>query len=85
LNLLGFRANMKIRTDDLAKLSMPTLVIWGDHDPIGEVDVARAASEAIPNCVLEVLPGGHIPWFGYLDKSARLILDFVLSSYRSLI
>jgi pimeloyl-ACP methyl ester carboxylesterase len=79
LNVLGFRENMKIQTGDLAKLSMPTLVIWGDHDPLGGVDVARVISEAIPNCELEVLPAGHVPQLGHPDKAARLISDFVLS------
>lgn len=78
LNLLGFRPNMKIRTDDLAKLKMPTLVIWGEHDPVGGVDVARAVSKAIPNSVLELLPAGHVPYLGYPEKTAKLILDFML-------
>jgi pimeloyl-ACP methyl ester carboxylesterase len=79
LNVLGFRDNMKIQAGDLAKLSMPTLVIWGDHDPLGGVDVARAVSEAIPNCELEILPVGHVPQLGHPDRAARLISDFVLS------
>ncbi len=79
VNLLGFRHNMKIRTQDLAKLSMPTLLIWGEHDPLGGVDVARAVSKAIPDCVLELMPAGHVPYFGYPEKTAQLILDFVLS------
>lgn len=78
LNPLGFRSKMKIKTDDLAKLKMPTLVIWGKHDPLGGLDVARSVSEAIPNCVLELLPAGHVPFLGYPDKAAKLMLDFVL-------
>ena len=79
LNLLGFRTNMKIRAEDLSKLSMPTLVIWGEKDPLGGADVARAVSEAIPNSQLELLPAGHVPYFGYPKKTAKLISDFVLS------
>jgi len=80
LNLLGFKADMKIRADDLAKLNMPTLVIWGDHDPLGGADVAQAVNEAIPNSQLEMLPAGHVPYLGYPKKAAKLITDFVLSS-----
>ena len=79
LNLLGFRSKMKIRADDLAQLSMPTLVIWGTNDPVGGVDVAQAVSEAIPNCVLELMPTGHVPYFGYPKETAKLISNFVLS------
>ena len=78
-NLPGYRENMKIRTKDLQQLTMPTLLIWGEYDPLGGVDVARAVCEAIPNCVLELLPAGHVPWFGYPEKTAKLIQDFVLS------
>jgi 2-hydroxy-6-oxonona-2,4-dienedioate hydrolase len=77
-NFLGFRTNMKIRAGDLAQLSMPTLMIWGERDPLGTEDVAQAISEAIPNCVLEVLPTGHEPWLGYPVETAKLIQDFVL-------
>jgi pimeloyl-ACP methyl ester carboxylesterase len=79
LNLLGFRASMKIRPADLAKLRMPTLVIWGEHDPLGGADVARAVCEEIPNSVLELLPAGHVPFLGYPEKAAKLMSDFVLS------
>ena len=80
LNLFGFRPEMKIGFDELAGLEMPTLVIWGDHDPVGEVEVAQAVCAAIPNCVLELLPAGHVPYFGHPEKTAKLISDFVLSS-----
>lgn len=78
-NFRGFRTNMKIRAEDLAQLAVPTLMIWGKRDPLGGEDVARAVSEAISNCVLEMLPAGHAPWLGYPDKTAKLIQDFVLS------
>ena len=80
MNFLGFRKNMKIRAEELAQLSMPTLMLWGRRDPLGGADVARAACEAIPNCVLEMLPAGHGPWLGYADKTATLVSQFVLSS-----
>jgi pimeloyl-ACP methyl ester carboxylesterase len=79
LNLLGFKPDMKIQTADLAQLSMPTLVIWGDHDPLGGVDVARSVCEAIPNCTLEIMLAGHVPYRGHPAEAAQLISDFVLS------
>jgi pimeloyl-ACP methyl ester carboxylesterase len=79
LNFLGFKEDMKIRADDLGKLSIPTLMIWGLEDPLGGEKVARAIRELIPNCVLELMPTGHVPWLGYPDKTAKLISDFVLS------
>ena len=68
---------MKISANDLAQLKIPTLLIWGKHDPVGGVDVAQAVRQTIPNCVLELLPTGHVPWLGYPDRTAKHIFDFV--------
>lgn len=84
LNLFGFKASMEIGYDQLAKLKMPTLFIWGERDPLGGEKVARAASEAIPNSELAMLPTGHVPWLGYPDKTAELIFEFMCSAERSL-
>lgn len=46
--------------DDLARLRVPTAVIWGEHDGLFSVEVARAMAAALPHVHLEVLPGcGH--------------------------
>jgi pimeloyl-ACP methyl ester carboxylesterase len=79
MNFLGFRTSMRIRAEDLAQLTMPTLMIWGERDQLGGEDVARPVSEAIPNCVLEMMPTGHGPWLGYPEETAERIRDFVLS------
>lgn len=79
VNLLGWRTKMRIGSDDLAKLSMPTLSICGERDPLGGEDVARGVNQAIPNSMLKLLPAGHIPWFGHPEKTAKLVQDFVLS------
>lgn len=45
---------------DLARLRVPTAVIWGEHDGLFTVEVARAMAAALPHVHLEVLPGcGH--------------------------
>lgn len=80
LDFRGFKPDMKIREEDLARLTMPALVIWGEHDPVGGVDAARAVSAAIPDSRLELLPTGHVPWLGYPEKAAQLVLDFIRSS-----
>ena len=48
------------RTAALSKLSLPTLVIHGDADPLIPIDGGRATARAIPGARLEVIPGmGH--------------------------
>jgi pimeloyl-ACP methyl ester carboxylesterase len=80
MTLGGFRKDMRIKGEELARLNMPTLIIWGKDDPLGGEEVARNTSEAIPNSQLELLPAGHIPSLGYPEKTASLIQDFVLAA-----
>jgi pimeloyl-ACP methyl ester carboxylesterase len=60
----GFRRRSRVRPDELCRLAMPTLLIWGEHEPLGGVSVARAVTDLIPHARLEVLPTGHGPWLG---------------------
>jgi pimeloyl-ACP methyl ester carboxylesterase len=48
--------------DRLAKITVPTLVLWGEADRIADPDYGRAYSEAIPGSRFEILPRtGHLP------------------------
>ncbi|MGH3508322.1 MAG: alpha/beta fold hydrolase [Nocardioidaceae bacterium] len=60
-SVLGFRASVRIRTDELRDLRVPTLLIWGDSDPVGCVEAARTAADLIPDARLEVLPAVMFP------------------------
>jgi pimeloyl-ACP methyl ester carboxylesterase len=45
---------------DLARLRMPTALIWGERDGLFSLATARAMAAALPDARLEVLPGcGH--------------------------
>jgi len=80
LSPLGTRSATRIRPDDLRRLAVPTLMIWGDHDPVVSVADARAAADLIPDARLEVLPAGHVPQLGKPARVAELLEDFVQSS-----
>jgi pimeloyl-ACP methyl ester carboxylesterase len=73
---LGFRRSMFLRPEELRRLTIPTLILWGDHDPVGGVDVARATARAIPDARLELLPAGHVPYLGHPEEVAGLIAGF---------
>ena len=48
------------RKKDLARLDMPTALIWGEHDGLFTLETARTMAAAIPHAHLDVLPGcGH--------------------------
>ena len=45
-------------TDQLATLTMPVLLLWGDADPISPVSVGRQLGELLPHAELVVVGGG---------------------------
>jgi pimeloyl-ACP methyl ester carboxylesterase len=77
LSRSGFRGRSRVRPDELRQVAMPTLIVWGERDPLGGVAVARAITDLIPHARLEVLPTGHGPWLGEPTKTAATIVDFV--------
>jgi pimeloyl-ACP methyl ester carboxylesterase len=72
----GVRPAMRIGPEELRRLSVPTLMIWGDRDPVVPVAAARAAAQAIPHVRLEVLRAGHVPQLGHPRQVAALLSDF---------
>jgi pimeloyl-ACP methyl ester carboxylesterase len=73
----GWRRRARVRPGELGRLAMPTLVVWGERDPVGTIPVARALTELIPNGRLEVLPAGHGPWLGEPTRTAAAVLAFM--------
>ena len=79
LSPLGWRASMRVDAESLRSLIVPTLMIWGDHDPTGSVEAARRTMALIPNGQLEVLHAGHVTWLGDPQRVADLLSRFVRS------
>ncbi len=62
----------------LKKLSLPTLIIWGQEDKIIEVSDAHRFHEDIPDSHLAVIPGcGHSPHEELPTETAKLIQAFI--------
>ena len=60
---------------------MPTLIVWGDRDPMIPVEHGRSAHRAMPGSRLEIFPGaGHLPHRDQPWRFVRLLLDFVSST-----
>jgi len=79
LSPFGARSATRIHPVDLRRLAVPTLMIWGDHDPVVSVANARAAAQQIPDARLEVLPAGHVPQLGNPSRVAELVTEFARS------
>lgn len=60
---------------------VPSMVVWGDKDPVIPVSHAYAAHEAMPASRLEIFEGcGHFPHFEDPVAFADLLLDFVATT-----
>jgi pimeloyl-ACP methyl ester carboxylesterase len=61
--LRGFNKGLLLSDELLARLTMPVLFLWGEHDPNGGAAVARSFVPHLPNAELVVAPGAeHAPW-----------------------
>ncbi|MET0127817.1 MAG: alpha/beta fold hydrolase [Solirubrobacterales bacterium] len=58
--------------------ALPSLLVWGENDPIIPADHGRAAHEAMPGSRLELLPGvGHFPQLERPYEFAALLSEFI--------
>ncbi len=64
--------------DQLPRLRMPTLVVWGTDDRIFPADQARAAVERLPRGELVLIPDcGHLPHVECPDRFADALGRFL--------
>jgi pimeloyl-ACP methyl ester carboxylesterase len=69
--------------DELASIRAPTLLIWGDRDPLVPLRLAREYERAVPHARLVVFPGvGHIAMAERPTEFAHAILDFIAGDGR---
>ncbi len=63
---------------DLASISAPTLVVWGEHDVLMPRRLAESWRDAIPGARLAVLPGaGHVPMVESPSEFVAALFDFL--------
>jgi pimeloyl-ACP methyl ester carboxylesterase len=60
---------------------LPTLIVWGAHDPIIPVSHAADAHEAMPGSRLVIFEeAGHFPHCEVPDQFVEALVDFMTSS-----
>lgn len=77
IRLRGQQPGMAITTDDLRRLEMPLLYVWGPRDPFGAQDVGRRAAAIASEAELAEVPHGHIPWLSDPDAVAAPVRRFL--------
>lgn len=80
LSPLRFKPSMMIRPEELRRVPVPTLLVWGDHDPVAGEEVARTVQRLLPCARLEILPAGHVPWLGHPDQVSELVSRFTTAA-----
>lgn len=73
----AFRKEVRVSPADLKRITAPTLIVWGEREPVGTVASARALRETIPDARLEFVPGGHAPWLDEPLRISRIVSDFL--------
>ena len=64
--------------EDLSKIKIKTLIIWGAQDRMVSVRYAHIFKEKIENSELEILPKiGHSPHLESPQKLSEIILKFL--------
>ncbi|ADB37584.1 3-oxoadipate enol-lactonase [Spirosoma linguale] len=64
--------------DNLSQLSVETLVITGDEDPVTNVEQAEFLRDNIPNAQLAILPARHLSSTELPQQYAQVLIDFLI-------
>jgi len=63
------------------KITMPTLIIWGDEDRVLDVSAVEVFKSKIPHAQVKIYEGiGHLPMVEIPEETAQLYADFVASA-----
>jgi pimeloyl-ACP methyl ester carboxylesterase len=65
------------RADSLARITAPTLVLWGDNDKVFPPPIAIAAAAALPHATLRIEPFGHSPHLEAPDRVLPILDAFL--------
>lgn len=69
-----------VEAANLAEITQPVLIVWGQRDRVIPVDHAYGAVTALPDAQLAILPtAGHVPQIEAPDRTMTLIRRFAHS------
>jgi pimeloyl-ACP methyl ester carboxylesterase len=63
---------------ELASITAPTLIIWGERDALLPITLGCALNAALPQATFISLPGcGHRPMLAQPERFSQIVLDFL--------
>lgn len=74
----GMNADLILDEELLGRIEAPVYLLWGEDDPFGPPEVARAFARRIPGAELEIMPNaGHAVWIDDPKYVAKVIDSFL--------
>lgn len=77
ITIKGNRPELRLSRDQLSAIDHPTLIFWGEKEPMGSIDVGRRMAETMPRAELHIVGGGHAPWLTQSKTIAPILKDFL--------
>jgi len=75
--LLGLK-DAEVISEKLGSIKSPTLIIWGENDPVIPVKYAQSFVSEIDDCRFVKMENcGHTPYVEYPDKFYKIVSDFL--------
>jgi len=75
--LLGL-SNSKVVTEKLQLITIPTLIVWGENDPVIPIEYARSFVSGINDCRFYKMIGcAHTPYVEKPEKFFQIVSDFL--------
>lgn len=67
-----------LRPDRMGRITAPTRIYWGRHNPMGDVTEAEGIHAAIPGSELTIFEGcGHFPQIEYPEEFNTMAVEFL--------
>ena len=80
INLLGLRRDRYV-LHRLQRSPVPLMIVWGEEDKVLPVSHAREVQQALPGCVVHIIPEcGHWPHMEKAEEFNRLLTRFLGSA-----
>ena len=75
--LLGLK-NSQILTEKLSSITVPTMVVWGELDPVIPVKYADSIVSTIKDCRFYRMDGcGHTPYVEVPETFVKIVMEFL--------
>jgi len=75
--LLGL-SNSKVVTEKLQLITIPTLIVWGENDPVIPIEYAQSFISGINDCrFYKMIDCAHTPYVEKPEKFFQIVSDFL--------